>query len=165
MKVSTAIRPRGFTLIELLVIIAIIAILIGLLLPAVQSAREAARKAAEFPNLRLAATEILKVVEAESPLSTALLEAEAFLPAVQRDQAPPDPAVVADVLADVRQGKADLKLGLRTLRNPASFHVPGELEAYLELKHSLTKLIAGLEQLEAHLGRLLPHPGGRPERR
>jgi prepilin-type N-terminal cleavage/methylation domain-containing protein len=162
MKVSTTSRSRGFTLIELLVVIAIIAVLIGLLLPAVQSAREAARRAAEFPNLRLAATQILQVVDVESPLSTALLEAESFLPAVQRDQLPPNPIVVADVLADVQQGKADLKLALRNLRNPASFHVPGELEAYLELKHGVTKLIAGLERLEAHLGRLLPHPGGRP---
>jgi prepilin-type N-terminal cleavage/methylation domain-containing protein len=164
MKVSTAIRPRGFTLIELLVVIAIIAVLIALLLPAVQSAREAARRASLFPNLQFAATEILAIVDVESPLSTALLEAETFLPAVQRDQLPPNPIVVADVLADVQQGKADLKLALRNLRNPAPFRVPGELEAYLELKHSVVKLIAGLEQLEAHLGRVLPHPGGRPAR-
>jgi hypothetical protein len=38
------------------------------------------------------------------------------------------------------------------------------LEAYLELKHSLTSLIAHTEQLEAHVGHLQKlleaHPGG-----
>jgi hypothetical protein len=32
--------------------------------------------------------------------------------------------------------------------------VPGELEAYLELKHSLTALIVELQQLENHLRKL-----------
>jgi hypothetical protein len=57
-----------------------------------------------------------------------------------------------------------LREDLHVLKNPASSHRPGELEAYLELKHSLTTLISESEQLEAHMGHLLKllqaHPGG-----
>jgi len=42
--------------------------------------------------------------------------------------------------------------------------VPGELEAYLDLKHSLTRLISDTERLETHVNRLQKlldgHPGG-----
>ena len=52
--------------------------------------------------------------------------------------------------------------GLATL--PPSVLTSGELEAYLELKHSLTTLLSESEQLEAHVGHLLKllqgHPGG-----
>jgi hypothetical protein len=76
------------------------------------------------------------------------------LPAVQDTQQPPDPALVAQILTDVQTGEAALRVQFHALKNPASSHVPGELEAYLELKLSLSKLIDELQQLEAHLQHL-----------
>jgi len=169
MTVRTAVRPRGFTLIELLVVIAIIAVLIALLVPAVQKVREAAAKAVDFDDLRPVALYLIRN-DNESPsrldkLDTTLgaLQTNVVLPAVQDGQIP-EPEEVARILQALQGGEADLRLALHALKNPASSHVPGALEAYLELKHSLTTSIAEIQQLNAHLGHLLrmleAHPGG-----
>jgi hypothetical protein len=93
------------------------------------------------------ASRVVQTADVESPLQNALNQVSELVAAVQNGQLP-DPEEVERLVQNLQMGEAELRQELSDLKNPAQYHVPGELEAYLELKHSLTETLPKLNQLE-----------------
>jgi len=58
-------------------------------------------------------------------------------------------------LQDLATAEADLQQDLAALNNPASAHVSGELEAYLDLKHDLQEVVAKVQVTEIHVKKVM----------
>jgi hypothetical protein len=94
------------------------------------------------------------------PLAYAIDRLQSLVFAVQQEQTPPDPIDVSAILEALQNSEEDLRQESLDLRNPAKYHVPGELEAYLDLKHSLDTAITHVHELKIHVKhvfRILAH--------
>ena len=89
------------------------------------------------------------------PIIYAVHRLQSLVLAVQQDQIIPDAKDVSAILEALEIGEEELRQESLALRNPARNHVPGELEAYLDLKHSLDTAISHVHQLKVHVNHVV----------
>jgi hypothetical protein len=147
-------------------------VLIALLVPAVQKVKDAALQASQFGSLLRFATAALVTVcgnecfpenpvtlteRSDIPIQKTIDVASKLFADIGTNPPTADQValILNSLLPAVQRGEAELQNELFSLQNPANLHNPGELEAYLELKHSLVDLITELHQLDERLQQLL----------
>jgi hypothetical protein len=95
----------------------------------------------------------------EGSLQNALNDADRLFSDLGRTRQPPNADQLAEIsnviLPAVQRAEADLHDEFLALPNPAELHNPGELAAYLELKHGLVGLTTEFQRLEVQLRHLL----------
>jgi hypothetical protein len=84
----------------------------------------------------------------------AINEAHTIVTTVQNSHTPPNHAQLLQVMQSLQQGEAALWLEYFALHNPPN-PVPGELQAYLNLRSNLIGVITQLQELECRLGDVL----------
>ena len=93
--------------------------------------------------------------DVRSPFNAAIGEAQAIVAAFGDGSVLPPPEHVAAVLVELQTVEVALRQEENDLENPAQYHVPGELDAYLDLKHDLHSLLPAVQRLESRLGQVL----------
>lgn len=141
------VRTCGFVLIELLVIIASIATLMDLLLPDVTKVREAAKAAQAYEELSAVASDVLEHTGPESALMGAV-EGNNFIVQMVQEEKLPSAEFLRSVAQDSQIADEQLQQDIAALKNPATSHVQGELNAYLNLKHALQDVAATVKRVE-----------------
>jgi hypothetical protein len=142
---------------------ALILVLLAVLVIDSPKLHDSALAAVRFADLQVVAEDVLVLTETSDSgpavlvtgtsglLVIALAEAQELMTTAQDEQQPPAPATVATVLQDLAIAEAALRQDLAALKNPASAHVPGELEAYLNLKRDLQAVIAEVKVTEVQI--------------
>ena len=133
-----------------------------MLLPAVQNVRNAATRAQQYPSLQGAAGIVLDTTDPESETSLpSTLNAAAALLDLQLDQTGrpilPDAQQVASILRRLQQNEGEIRTALAALPTLGQSDDSADTNyrvSYLELRHSLVRVVTDLHVINHGLSRL-----------